>query len=114
MSRPSSPTRDSSSRAQRGTGSTRSSSPRVVVAAAGSEADEAGALDVIDAWDAIEPSLDAAIQQRGREVAESIERRLAERMQEDAERVRKVLSELADRIRERLASVEREGIQLTL
>lgn len=84
------------------------------LAATGTEADETAALEVIDAWDSIEPSLDAAIQQRGREVAESIERRLAERMQEDAERVRKVLGELADRIRDRLASVEREGIQLTL
>jgi hypothetical protein len=84
------------------------------LAAAGSEAGAAGALEVIDAWESIEPSLDAAIQQRGREVADSIDRRLAERMQEDAERVRKVLSELADRIRERLAAVEREGVQLTL
>lgn len=84
------------------------------LAAAGSEAAAAGALEVIDAWESIEPSLDAAIQQRGREVAESIERRLAERMQEDAERVRKVLGELADRIRERLAAVERDGVQLTL
>ena len=76
-------------------------------------ADEA-AGDVIGSWDAIESSVTSAIEQRGREVTESIERRLSERMQDDVARVRAVLTELATRIRERLESIERDGEQMTL
>jgi superfamily II DNA or RNA helicase len=81
----------------------------------GATEDAAGeaALDVIGSWDAVEPSLQAAIEQRGRDVAESIQRRLEERMLEDANRVRSVLTELANRIQEQLRSVER-GVQLEL
>ncbi len=57
------------------------------------------ANEVIDSWDAIEDALQAAIEQRGRDVAESIERRLAERKDEDVKRIREVLAELATRIR---------------
>lgn len=80
----------------------------------GGDADQAGAADIVASWDAIEGSLHAAIEQRGREVAESIERRLSERMREDAERVRGVLGELAERIRGQLEAYEKDGTQLTL
>jgi superfamily II DNA or RNA helicase len=70
--------------------------------------------EVTDAWDAVQPSLMAAIEQRGREVNESIAKRLEERMAEDIRNVRAVLTDLEKRIRERLHSIEQEAQQLTL
>jgi superfamily II DNA or RNA helicase len=74
----------------------------------------AAAAEVIDTWEAIVGSLQAAIEQRGRDVAESIERRLAERKDEDIKRIREVLAELATRIRAQLDKYANEGEQLQL
>jgi hypothetical protein len=77
-------------------------------------ASERGVHEVTDAWSGIQPSLLAAVEQRGREVLESIGRRLEERKQEDVERVRGVLGDLERRIRAYLDEIETRGQQLTL
>ena len=86
---------------------------RDALAGATAEPANAEAADVIDSWDAMEDSLKAAIEQRGREVAEAIAKRLEERRDEDVRRVRDVLTELAARIRGQLAKYE-QGVQLPL
>ena len=86
---------------------------REVLDGATPEPAERAASEVIDSWEAIEDSVRSAIEQRGRDVAESIDRRLAERRDEDVKRIRDVLTELADRIRGQLAKYE-QGEQLPL
>jgi len=70
--------------------------------------------EVTEAWSAIAEPLSRAIDLRGQEVAESVERRLSERADADADRVRTILDDLSRRIRERLGEVAREGEQLRL
>ena len=86
---------------------------REVLDGATSEPAFGAASEVIDSWETIEESLQSAIEQRGRDVAESIDRRLAERKDEDTKRIRDVLSELATRIRGQLAKYA-QGEQLPL
>jgi len=77
-------------------------------------ASESAIRQVTDAWPAIERSLLAAVEQRGREVLESIGRRLQERMQEDIQRARGVLADLERRIRGHLDDFTTRSQQLTM
>lgn len=86
----------------------------VLASASDQEPPDRWVREVTEAWPAVSEALRTAIDLRGREVAESVERRLAERAEADADRIGEVLGDLGRRIRTRLNEVERGGEQMRL